>query len=177
MCPPWCLSDSDYTVSETSILERIVLRPVRPDDMEFLCRLYASTRMGELAVVDWTQEQKGAFLRQQFQAQHAHWTQHYPGCSFEVVLLDGEPAGRLYVDRWTREIRIVDIALLPEHRGAGIGTALLRRVLHEGDATGKPVSIHVEMFNPARRLYERLGFLEKDTHGVYILMERPVGRG
>jgi len=162
-------------VNETSILDRITLRSITPEDMGFLCRLYASTRMEELAVVPWTPEQKEEFLRQQFHAQHAHWSQHYSGASFDLVLVDGEPAGRLYVDRWAREIRIVDIALLPEHRRGGIGTALLRRVLDEGDAAGKPVSIHVEMFNPARRLYERLGFVEKDTHGVYVLMERPLG--
>jgi predicted GNAT family acetyltransferase len=80
------------------------------------------------------------------------------------------------VDVWAREIRIVDIALMPAHRSGGIGTMLLRRVFAEGDAAGKPVSIHVEVFNPARRLYERLGFVEKGAHGdVYLLMERPVG--
>lgn len=162
-------------MTETSILDRLSLRPVGPEDVEFLYQLYASTREEELSVVPWTPEQKDAFLRQQFQAQHAHWSEHYPAASFDLVLEDGEPVGRLYVDRWPREIRVVDIALLPRHRRGGIGTALLRRVLDEGDAAGKPVSIHVEMFNPARGLYERLGFVEKDTHGVYVLMERPPG--
>jgi predicted GNAT family acetyltransferase len=80
------------------------------------------------------------------------------------------------VDVWEREIRVVDIAIWPGHRGRGIGTLLLTRVFAEGDAAGKPVSIHVEVFNPARRLYDRLGFVEKGAHGdVYLLMERPVG--
>jgi ribosomal protein S18 acetylase RimI-like enzyme len=77
---------------------------------------------------------------------------------------------------WEREIRVVDIAISPRFRGRGLGTLLLRRVFREGDGAGKPVSIHVEVFNPARRLYDRLGFVQKGTHGdVYILMERPVG--
>ncbi|HEX8692644.1 MAG TPA: GNAT family N-acetyltransferase [Longimicrobium sp.] len=149
------------------------LRPIRDQDMDFLLRLYGTIRADELERVPWTPEQKEAFVRQQFTAQHAWWTEHYPDASFDLVLLDGEPIGRLYVDRWEREIRIVDIALLPEHRGAGIGTRLLRRVFAEGDAAGKPVSIHVEVFNPARRLYERLGFEYRGETGVYLLMTRP----
>lgn len=150
------------------------LRPIREEDMEFLLRLYATTRADELAMVPWTDEQKEAFVRQQFEAQHAWWSEHYPDASFDLVLRDGEPIGRLYVDRWEREIRIVDIALLPEHRGGGIGSRLLRQVFAEGDAAGKPVSIHVEVFNPARRLYERLGFnYQGEPKGVYLLMVRP----
>ena len=152
------------------------LRPITDDDLAFLRRLYASIRADELAVVDWTDEQKEAFVLQQFEAQHAWWQENYPGATFDLVLLDGEPVGRLYVDRWENEIRIVDVALLPEHRGSGLGTALLRRVFAEGDAAGKPVSIHVEMFNPARRLYERLGFEYAGERGVYLLMVRqPAG--
>ena len=62
----------------------------------------------------------------------------------------------------------MDIALLPEYRGRGIGTALLEELLVEADATGRRVTIHVERFNPARRLYERLGFVEAgDPGGMY----------
>lgn len=152
---------------------RVTLRPVEPGDMEFLFRLYASTREEELSVVAWTTEQKEVFLRQQFTAQDQHYREHYPRASFDVVLVDGQTAGRLYLDEWTREFRIVDISLLPVFRGAGLGTVLLNRVLARGDAEGKPVSIHVESFNSARRLYTRLGFLEKADGGVYVLMERP----
>ena len=154
----------------------VTLRPITEADLPFLFRLYASTREEELAQVPWSDEQKEAFLRQQFEAQHGWWQTHYAGARFDLVLVNGAPAGRLYVDVWEREIRIVDIALVPGHRNGGIGTMLLKRVFAEGDTAGKPVSIHVEVFNPARRLYERLGFAEKGMHGdVYILMERPVG--
>jgi GNAT superfamily N-acetyltransferase len=154
----------------------VTLRPITAADLPFLLRLYATTRAAELAQVPWSDEQKAAFVMQQFEAQHAWWQEHYTGARWELVLVNGEPAGRLYVDVWKNEVRVVDIALMPEHRGRGLGTLLLRRVFREGDAAGKPVSIHVEVFNPARRLYERLGFVQKGTHGdVYLLMERPVG--
>lgn len=154
----------------------VTFRPIEPGDAPFLCRVYASTREEELRPVPWTPAEKAAFLRQQFQAQHAYYQEHYTGTRFEVILRDGQPVGRLYVARWPDEIRIVDIALLPEHRGAGIGTGILRDLLAEAVAAGKPVRIHVERLNPARHLYERLGFLPIEDKGVYHLMEwRPPG--
>lgn len=152
----------------------VTLRPITDADTPFLLRVYAGTRQEELALVPWTEEEKAAFLRQQFDAQHAWWREHYAGATFDVVEVDGAPAGRLYVHRGGSEIRIVDIALLPAHRGSGIGTRLLRRVLDEGDGAGKPVSIHVEIHNPARTLYDRLGFLPVEERGVYLLMRRAV---
>jgi GNAT superfamily N-acetyltransferase len=153
----------------------VTLRPAIDADLPFLCRLYASTREEELASTDWPQEQKDAFLRQQFEAQHAWYREQYAGASFDVVEVDGEPAGRLYVDRWPREVRIVDISLLPQHRGRGLGGTLLAALFAEADAAGKPVSVHVERFNPALRLYGRLGFAFREDKGVYLLLERPVG--
>ena len=147
-------------------------RTVRPDDGEFLYRLYASTRAEELEPVPWTDERKAEFLRMQFEAQTRHYRAHYPDAAFEVIELDGEPVGRLYVDRRPDEIRIVDISLLPAFRGRGIGTALLERIIDEADGAGKSVSIHVEKLNPARRLYEQLGFREVEDRGVYLFMAR-----
>jgi ribosomal protein S18 acetylase RimI-like enzyme len=126
-----------------------------------------------MAVVPWDDAQKEAFLRSQFEAQDAWYREHYADASFDVILVDGEPAGRLYVHRGDRETRIVDIALLPEYRGNGIGTTLLRDLLAEADAAGKRVTIHVERFNPALRLYERLGFCIAEDKGVYLFLERP----
>ncbi|HEX8391918.1 MAG TPA: GNAT family N-acetyltransferase [Longimicrobium sp.] len=151
----------------------ITLRPLTESDMPFLLALYATTREDELRQVDWTPEQKGAFVHQQFWAQHQFWQENYRYTSWDVVLRDGEPIGRLYVARWPEDIRIVDIALVPEHRGGGIGSELIRALFAEGDASGRKVSIHVEMFNPARRLYERMGFVQAGDRGVYLLMERP----
>lgn len=153
------------------------LRRVAPGDEELLYRIYASTRSEELAPVPWTAAQKEAFLRMQFRAQSLDYGANYPAAEFLVILVAGEPAGRLYVDRRDDELRIVDIALLPEHRGAGIGGALLRELLAEAAAAGKPVRIHVESMNPALRLYERLGFRRTDDHGIYHLMEWTAGAG
>ena len=150
----------------------ISLRPLTDADQEFLHRLYGTTREDELKQVDWTPEQKAAFVAHQFHAQHQYWQANYRDTSWDLILRDGEPIGRLYVARWPEDIRVVDIALLPEHRGGGTGTRLLRGLFAEGDASGRKVSIHVEMFNPARRLYERLGFVQAGEHGVYLLMER-----
>jgi ribosomal protein S18 acetylase RimI-like enzyme len=153
------------------------LRPVGAGDEEFLFRVYAGTRIEELAVTNWSEPQREAFLRQQFSAQQRYYREHYAGATFDVIERDGQPIGRLYVARWPDEIRIVDIALLPEHRRRGIGSALVKEVLAEGDAAGKPVSIHVEQFNPAMRMYERLGFERVGEVGVYWLMRRAVGTG
>lgn len=151
----------------------VTLRPVAPDDEAFLYRVYASTREEELAAVDWGEAQKAAFLRQQFDAQSRHYREYYPEATFDVILADGRPAGRLYVARWPEEIRIVDIALLPEHRDRGIGTHLLNALISESEESDKTLSIHVERFNPALRLYGRLGFHKTADKGVYLLMERP----
>ena len=151
---------------------RVALRPVRRSDEPFLLRVYAGTRAEELAPVPWSPEQKAAFVAQQFAAQTAHYAQHYAGMSADVILVDDEPAGRLLVARWTDEIRIVDISILPEVRGRGAGTVVLRQLLEEAAAAGKRLSVHVERENRAVGLYERLGFRPVGEHTVvYLRME------
>jgi len=153
----------------------ITLRPIEATDRELLCSIYSSTRLEELSVTDWSDEQKTAFLRMQFDAQHTYYQECYAGAAFDVIVFDGEPAGRLYVDRdrsrFPREIRLVDIALLPAFRGKGIGSELLRRLIEEATADQRALSIHVEWNNPALRLYERLGFRRIEDKGIYLLME------
>ena len=112
------------------------------------------------------------FPAAQFDAQDRWYREHYASASSDIVMIDGEPAGRLYVYRGEAEIRIVDIALLPETASHGAGTALLRDLLAEADAAGMSVTIHVERFNAALRLYERLGFMVAEDKGVYLLLER-----
>ena len=151
----------------------VTLRPATPADEPVLYRVYASTRAEEMALVPWSAAEKEAFLRMQFNAQHRYYQEHYPDAAFDLILLSDTPAGRLYVDRWDGEIRIIDITLLPEYRNRGIGGALLHGLLAEADRAGKPISIHVEQYNPAQRLYRRLGFVPVDQHGIYFLMRRP----
>lgn len=141
--------------------------------MALLRRIYDGTREVEMAMVPWTPEQKDAFLAMQFRAQYMAYRDNYPNSTHDIVECDGRPAGRLYVQRRPGAVHIVDIALLPESRGAGIGTFLLERLIDEASAAGKPVSIHVEKPNPAMRLYKRLGFVEIEDAGLSLLMERP----
>jgi len=154
------------TMSDT----RINTRPIQSHDMDFLYRVYASTREAELAATGWSEAKQTAFLRQQFNAQHAYYQQQFRDASYEIVFADNQPMGRLYLDKRDDEIRIIDIALLPQYRGQGIGSGLLRQIMRDADSTGLAVSIHVEKFNPALRLYKRLAFAEIENQGVYILM-------
>lgn len=149
----------------------VALRPVTSADEEFLMAVYASTRAEELAHTGWTDEQKRQFCQMQFRGQDAHYRQNYPTAQFDLILREDAPAGRLYVDRWEEEIRIMDIALLPEHRGHGIATQLLQTLQGEAAAEKKRLSIHVERMNPALRLYERLNFKLVEDKGVYLLLD------
>lgn len=149
------------------------LRRVAAEDRAFLVELYGSTRERELARVPWDRATRAAFVEQQFAAQDAHYRSHYPGATLDVVEVAGERAGRLYVHRGPSDIRIMDIALLPAFRGRGIGSGLLRALIAEADAGRRKLSIHVEAGNPARTLYDRLGFRPAGEHGIYVLMERP----
>jgi ribosomal protein S18 acetylase RimI-like enzyme len=146
------------------------LRPISEADDAFLARVYASSRAEELAITGWSEELKADFCRRQFDAQSAYYAANYPEASFHVIERDGWPVGRLYVARWEKEIRIVDITLLPEFRGSGIGTKLLRDLQNEARSAGKSLTIHVERFNRALGLYQRLGFEQIEDKGVYLLM-------
>jgi ribosomal protein S18 acetylase RimI-like enzyme len=148
----------------------LTFRPIGDDDLPFLCRVYAATRVEELAPVPWTAAQKSAFLEMQFRAQHAHYQANYANALWLIIERDSVPFGRLYFVRWPQEHRLIDIAMLPEYRGQGIGTAILHDLFD--DAADKPVTIHVEKNNPAMRLYTRLGFRAIGEHGVYDLLER-----
>ncbi|NYZ16456.1 GNAT family N-acetyltransferase [Azospirillum sp. RWY-5-1] len=142
------------------------------EDIPFIRRLYCEMRWEELAVVrDWTDEQKIGFLAQQYEAQRHHYARAYFDAEFLVIERAGEPIGRLYLYRGhPTDIRIVDIGLLIAARSQGLGRAIIESVFDEARAGGRTVSIHVEVFNPARRLYDRLGFVEQGEHGPYRLM-------
>lgn len=149
----------------------IVLRPATPVDRDFLLELYGSTRAEELAIVPWGIEQKHAFIEMQFLAQSRAYAA-YENAIESIVLASGVPAGRLYVDRRGDEIRVVDISLMPQFRGHGIGTALLRELMVEADLRQQRLCMHVEQYNRALRLYNRLGFVLKANRGMYLYLER-----
>ncbi|ADO76131.1 GNAT family N-acetyltransferase [Stigmatella aurantiaca] len=137
------------------------LRPVHPTDDAFLFKLYASTRQ-DLAHLGLAEPQKELLLRMQWKAQWQSYSSRYPGSAPQLVLVNGQPVGRLWVARVPGELRVMDISLLPEHRGAGLGTGLLRALQQEATAAGTPVRLSVAHDNPARRLYERLGFTRRE---------------
>ena len=153
------------------------LRPIQDADLPFLAELYASPRAGEMAVVPWSAEAVRDFLQDQFRLQHAHYQANYPDAAFELVLVDGAPAGRRYVGRGSREICLIEISLLPQYKGLGIGRALMAGLVEESDRTGLPIGLHVEMNNPVLAWYGRLGFVAQDTHGIYLHMVRPASCG
>jgi ribosomal protein S18 acetylase RimI-like enzyme len=148
----------------------LTFRPITDADRSFLARVYASTRREELAATTMTEMQKAAFLLLQFRAQHAHFQKHYPQADMLVVMGGGYDIGRLYIARWPARHGIIDLTLLPEYRGHGAGEVLLRDLTDEAAATAKDVSILVEKYNPAMRLYRRLGFVTEEDKGIYDLM-------
>jgi GNAT superfamily N-acetyltransferase len=152
-------------------MPELTLRSITAGDLPFLYQVYAGTRAEELAQTDWADEQKAAFLQQQFTAQHDYYQANYPAAQLQIIERQGTPIGRLYVDRWADQIRIIDIALLPEARGCGVGTQLLQALLDEGRRANLPVTIHVERFNPALRWYERMGFQVAEDKGVYLFLK------
>ncbi len=155
----------------------VTLRPAQPEDRLFQQTVYASTRAGELALVDWNPEQKLAFVEMQFTAQTAHYGIHYPQAEWSIILRDGTPVGRMIVDRSGEAILLIDIALLPEHRHGGIGGTLIQDLMDEARRDGKTLRLHVGTSNPAQSLYRRLGFTLVSASGIYLEMEWRPGAG
>jgi ribosomal protein S18 acetylase RimI-like enzyme len=149
----------------------VTLRAVAAGDEEFLLKVYASIRADELAQVPWSEAQREAFIKMQFDAQQLHYKTHNPNATHDIILLDERPAGRLYVARREDEVRILDITVLPEYRNRGIGTPLIEELMREAARAGKPLNIYVESFNRSLRLFERLGFVKTEEDGVNLLME------
>ena len=148
------------------------LRAPSDDDEEFLFRLYASTRQEEVSAWGWSAAQQTAFLRMQFQAQRRGYAAEYPDAEARIILADDEPVGRILVHRTEGDMRLVDIAILPEQRNRGVGTTFLRDLIAESESTGRPLKLQVAKGNRAARLYERLGFSRVSEDQVYLQMER-----
>lgn len=151
----------------------ITFRPYTAADIPFVQTVYASSRQDEMALVPWTEEEKAHFLEMQCQAQLQHYQTHYLGATHDLILLDGEPIGRLYVHRAPDDIRLMDITLLPAYRNQGIGRHIINDLMGEADQSRRPITLHVEIINPdALRLYQRLGFTAVADKGIHIFMER-----
>jgi ribosomal protein S18 acetylase RimI-like enzyme len=146
---------------------KVTLRPARKDDEDFLFQVYASTRADEMTLVNWTPEQTESFLQMQSTAQLKHYRLNYPKARYQIIEQDGAPIGRLIVDCSENPLLLMDIALLPEYQGKGIGATLIRELMAEAAEKNWSVRLHVETFNPAMRLYRRLGFVKSGEIGIY----------
>src|SRR5437773_9178722 len=149
----------------------VTFRPAASDDELFLHGVYGSTRQEELALTNWDDAQRDAFVKIQFDAQQSHYRQYYPEGEHLIILVEGNQIGRLYIANLKEEITILDITLLPQHRNSGIGTPIIRELMAEAALIGKPLRIYVESFSPSLQLFERLGFVKLSESGYNYLME------
>ena len=151
----------------------ISLRLAHQEDQEFLFKLYASTRQAEIEAFGWNPAQQEAFLRMQFNAQRRWYATAYAAAVEQIIEVNGQAAGRLMVAKGdTAVATLVDISLLPEHRGGGIGGGLLRELLDQCSHDQTSLRLQVLKTNPAARLYDRLGFLKTGEDDLYLQMEK-----
>lgn len=163
-------------MSEQEGANSISLRPVAAGDEEFLLEVYKSSRGDDLRGLDWDENRISEFLRMQHEAQQRFYESDYRRAADEIVMIDGNPAGRLIVERRDHEIRCVDLALLPAHRGAGVATFLMLRLQDEAKRLNKPLRLQVIRFSRAVTLFERLGFVRTSETGTHFQMEwKPPG--
>jgi ribosomal protein S18 acetylase RimI-like enzyme len=150
------------------------LRPAKPEDEDFLLRVFRSTREDELALTAWDDAQKDAFIRMQYAAQQADYMARFPDAEYSVILYGDAPAGRIWIGRSETEIRLLDIALLPGFQNRGIGTYLLNALIAESNRVRKPLRHSVFKFNTdAFSFYQRLGFQMTGESAAYVFLERP----
>ncbi|MBI4751528.1 MAG: GNAT family N-acetyltransferase [Acidobacteria bacterium] len=147
------------------------LRPATDEDQPDLIEVYASTRIEEIALVGWNEAHQLVFFTMQFQAQHHFYRMQYPAAEHSVIELAGKTIGRLIVVRQESEIRLADIALLPEYRNQGIGAHITYQLIAEATTTNKPLRLQVLKHSPAVRFYQRLGFRETGSTDTHFQME------
>lgn len=150
---------------------QITLRPVIEDDRDFLIRAYEASREIELGMTDWSGEQRRSFAELQFDAQVLHYSDVYPDASHQVILLERENIGRLYLDRGELQIAILDITIIPEYRRRGVATHIVRGILEEARTTERSVRVYVEVFNPAQEFFKGLGFDAVEIDGINVRFE------
>jgi ribosomal protein S18 acetylase RimI-like enzyme len=151
------------------------LRPALESDLPLLAEIYATTRAEELRQVPWNEAQKRAFTDSQSLHQERHYALHYPAAERLVIAREGA-IGRIYVDTSDASVLLMEVTLLPAFRQQGIGTNLMNVFLSYADELGREASLHVEAINPAKRMYERMGFVRVETHGFYEYMVRAARR-
>ena len=153
------------------------LRPVSASDAPLLDTLFRES-LGPVGEALATLPDGGAVLIAQMrEGQRRTWRDAFGEDGHALVLVDGVPVGRVWAERMgPDEVRLVDIVLLPSHRGAGIGTAVLQRIIADAESECRTVVLHVATQNPALRLYRRLGFVTISGDALNLRLERaPTG--
>lgn len=163
-----------FTGQANGKVGELKFRQFKESDLPFFLTLYTCIRWEEVLQVSWSDEQRKAFLKQQFDAQHTHYQTHYPQASFLKISKENSDIGRIYIDRSPESICIIDVALMPEAQNKGIGTLLLKEVIKEADEFNIKIVLHVEHNNPAYHWYIKHGFVQTEDKGVYQYLERPV---
>lgn len=156
---------------DTEINKRIETRAVTAEDHDFLLRVYAAGRDVELAMLPLDEDGKRAFCEHQLTAQTSYYAEKFPNATHDIIMLNGEPVGRAYVDRGSKTISILDLAVLVEHRRKGIGTQIVKSIQNEAGLDEKRVGVYVETFNPSQKFFRDLGFdlAESDEMNLYFV--------
>lgn len=154
-----------------NIGESISLRPATEDDEQFLLELYKSSRGDDLRGLSWDEDRIAEFLEMQYESHRNFLKQDHPGMHDQIVIVAGEPAGRVAVEQRADEIRLIDIALLPAHRNQGVGTLLIRDLQQQAATANRCLRFQVIRFNRAVGLFERLGFTRTSETGTHLQLE------
>jgi GNAT superfamily N-acetyltransferase len=150
----------------------LALRETTQADRPFLKSLYRELRAAELAQTDWARDKRETFADDQFEKQDAWYRSNYPGAVFMLIERDGIPIGRLYLSEGGSELRLMELTLASTVRGKGLGTSIIKALIEREQARGLAMTLHVEWFSPAKRLYERLGFTAGEPNGIYLPLRR-----
>ncbi|MED4584486.1 GNAT family N-acetyltransferase [Brevibacillus choshinensis] len=145
--------------------------PVCADDQPFLFHLFSTTRFDEISSWGFDQKMAEQFLRMQWEAQTQSYQFQFPAMDHRIILADNKNVGRIIVEMTSHVLHLVDISLLPALRNQGIGTRMLQELQREAVQQKKTLSLSVLVSNPAKRLYDRLGFSVVSQDEVYVRME------
>jgi GNAT superfamily N-acetyltransferase len=163
-------------MTDADCADSISTRPITTADADLLLEIYKSSRGDDLRELGWSEDRISEFLSMQYEAQQL-FSENEHNATDEILLWQGEPAGRLIVERREDEIRCVDLALLPEHRNGGIGSFLIRKLQDEARQVKMPLRLQVIRFNRAVNLFERAGFERTSETGTHFQMECNPAKG
>jgi ribosomal protein S18 acetylase RimI-like enzyme len=145
------------------------LRDASGHDEAWLKQLFALSQPAIDALLALPGDIGETLVAMQYAARQTHFQAHWPRAVQRVIewrggieagrAPGGQPVGALWADEGSQGIHVLDIAVLPAWRGQGIGTRCLQDLMAVAARRHLPVTLQVAHDNPARRLYERLGFV------------------